>query len=180
MKSFFVFLTVALTALNMTGRAEDMPAMTKMRVKRVPPRTFLCTKQQLKIEEVPDFIRRSVKPLAQAAMDLKVGPAGPTVTSYLGYRGDPSQSFTAELDIPALQTAAQYKGPFYFRSAPEFKCASMIFQGSIKDIGSAWRSLVEQATEGDLKPTGNSREVYLSWEGEDSDNNVVELQLGVE
>ena len=154
--------------------------MTKMRVKRVPPRTFLCTKQQLKIEEVPDFIRRSVKPLSQAAMDLKVGPAGPTVTSYLGYRGDPSQSFTAELAIPALQSAAQYKGPFYFRSAPEFKCASMIFQGSIKDIGSAWRSLVEQATEGDLKPTGNSREVYLCWEGEDSDSNVVELQLGVE
>jgi hypothetical protein len=29
------------------------------------------------------------------------------------------------------------------------------------------------------EPTGESREVYLYWEGFDSPNNIVELQLGL-
>jgi len=178
MKRLATLVIAALSCLSL--RAEDDSSTTKMRVKQIAPRTFLCTKETLKIEEVPAFIHRAITPLLKASNDLKVGNVGPPVMSYLGYRGDPSQPFTAELAIPAPAAVENYKGPYYFRSAGEFKCASVIYQGPVNAIGEAWMALVRQATEAGLKPKGDSREVYLWWEGEDSKNNVIELQLGVE
>jgi effector-binding domain-containing protein len=178
MKRMAYFLIAVLACFG--ARAEDDSSTTKMRVKQVAARTFLCTKETLKIEDVPAFIRRTITPLVEASTDLKIGNAGPPLMSYLGYRGDASQPFTAELAIPARAAAENYKGPFYFRSAGPFKCASVIYQGPVTKVGEAWMALVTQATEAGLKPKGDSREVYLWWEGEDSQNNVIELQLGLE
>ena len=179
MKSFCLASLLALTLFTGSVLAAD-PAAGKMRVKEVAARTFFCTKKELKIEQEPEFIRASIRPLMEASTDLKLGYVGAPTLSYIGYRGEREKSFTAELGVPVRKKSDEKKGGFYFREAPKFKCASIIIQGRVDKVGESWMALVQQATDSGHIPSGESREVYLAWEGEESENNIIELQLGLQ
>jgi hypothetical protein len=48
----------------------------------------------------------------------------------------------------------------------------------LSQIGEAWQKFVAIAqTKGE--PTEESRELYLYWEGHDSPNNIIELEMGL-
>ena len=46
-------------------------------------------------------------------------------------------------------------------------------------IGEAWQALAGEALAAGLTPNGHYREVYKQWLGDDSDGDIVELQMGL-
>jgi effector-binding domain-containing protein len=95
-------------------------------------------------------------------------------------KGDPSQSFTIEADFPYWTKNDEYQGPFAYRTAPKFKCASLIYQGPVSGTSAAWGKLVDAALHAGHHLTSESREVFLNWETPESVNNIIELQIGIE
>jgi len=83
-----------------------------------------------------------------------------------------------EIGVPIFANEAANAGAFYVRKVPKFKGAAAVFQGSLSQIGEAWQKFAATAqTKGE--PTEESRELYLYWEGHDSPNNIVELEMGL-
>jgi effector-binding domain-containing protein len=171
-------LLAAMVSLTMLARAADSLVLTDVRVKELAPRQFLCAKKQLKIAEMHEFATVTIEKLIGQATELKLAQTGPIMITYFNFHGDPEETFTGELAVPINVEHAMKGGDFYLRKTEKFKCASTIFQGQLTSLGMAWQNFVQTAmTNGE--PTGESREVYLYWEGFDSPNNIVELQLGL-
>jgi len=170
---FSLFIALSLTTV---GRAADPVTVTDVRIKEIQARQYLCAKKQLKLAELPDFATKTIADLYQKAAELKLGQAGPVVITYHDFRGDPEQTFTAELAVPIFVENVKDVNPFYVRKDAKVKCASVIYQGPLSGMGEAWQNFVSKAmAKGDA--TGDSREVFLYWEGHDSANNIIELQV---
>jgi effector-binding domain-containing protein len=62
----------------------------------------------------------------------------------------------------------------------DFYCASRTFEGSLHQLFEmGYQPLIEEINAVNLECSGESREVYHTWEGPDSENNVVEIQFGL-
>jgi effector-binding domain-containing protein len=71
-------------------------------------------------------------------------------------------------------------GDFKVREVPKFKCATMLYVGPANHrIGEAWQKLYDAIRARGLTSTDEERELYLYWEGPDSANNIVQVQVGV-
>ena len=176
MKHLFVFACAV--CLPLLARAADPAPLTEVRLKETAERQYLCAKKELKIAEMHEFATATIKQLMEKATELKLGQSGPILITYFNFRGDPDQKFTAEIGVPIGAKEAAVVGEFYVRKVPKFKCAAAVFQGPLMQIGEAWGKFVEMAmTKGE--PTEESRELYLYWEGHDSPNNIIELEMGL-
>ena len=177
MKRTALLLAAALAAFSATGADVDV---TKVRVKEVPEKRVFAAKKEIKMADVGEFAMQTLPELAKKATELKLGQRGPIMLCYHGFTGDYEKPFTIEADYPVWRDDDDYVGDFAFRTAPKFKCASVIYQGAPDGIGAAWQKLVSEAEAAGYKMTGESRELFLSWEAPDSANNITELQLGIE
>jgi predicted transcriptional regulator YdeE len=164
--------------LPLLARSADPAPLTEVRVKETAERKYLCAKKELKIAEMHEFAITTIKQLMEKATELKLMQGGPVLFTYFNFRGDPEQKFTVEIGVPIFANEAANAGAFYVRKVPKFKCAAAVFQGSLSQIGEAWQKFAATAqTKGE--PTEESRELYLYWEGHDSPNNIIELEMGL-
>ncbi len=63
---------------------------------------------------------------------------------------------------------------------PPFRCLSLLCTGAVQHGGEAMAALTQAAKDAGLKDTGEWREWYLYFEGDDSHNNVRMFQLGIQ
>ncbi len=173
-----LLLTGAL--VTMLQAADPESSLTPIRIKEIPEKQFFCLKKELLMAEVQAFAAEKFQELVRKATQLRLGQKGPLVLTISGYQGDPTKTFTAEVDFPYAEQNDDYKGAYAYRTAPKFKCASVIYQGPIGGTGESWGKLVQAAIAAGHQPTGESREVFLDFEGPDSKDNIIELQLGID
>jgi len=171
------FVTFAI-CLPLLAHAADPASLTEVRVKETAERQYLCAKKELKLAEMHEFAPATLQQLMEKATELKLMQGGPVLFTYFNFRGDPDQKFTLEIGVPIFANEGASTGAFYVRKVPKFKCAAAVFQGSLSQIGETWHKFVASAmTKGE--PMDESRELYLYWEGHDSPNNIIELELGL-
>jgi effector-binding domain-containing protein len=157
-------------------RAADPSPFTDVRVKETAPRSYLCMKKDVKLPALAEFAPDAVTQLMEKATELKLGQGGPIMLTYYNFSGDPAQTFTAEVGLPIWKKDVAKSADVYVRNVPKTKCASAIYQGPLTKIGDAWHSFATTAmSKGEV--TGESHELYLYWEGNDSPNKIIELQM---
>ena len=68
----------------------------------------------------------------------------------------------------------------YFESA-SYECIAKEYKGSVDGIGNAWESMMNEAQSNSiaLSPQNHCREVYKTWLGFDSSDNITELQTQI-
>jgi effector-binding domain-containing protein len=103
---------------------------------------------------------------------------GPPIFVYHGATGDPTAKFTLDtgLTVPADTKAL---GEFKVKKLPALHAATAYFTGPLASLGAAYAQFFPQLMQAGHIPTGDMREVYLFWEGPESANNVVEIQIGI-
>jgi hypothetical protein len=69
------------------------------------------------------------------------------------------------------------KAPFSARVEPEWACVSTLFRGPMTNILDAWREFFERVEKKGLACSDERREIYLKWQGHESEDNVTELQI---
>ena len=176
MKTPLTLLAPAVLAFLSAAHAGET---TKIRVKETPEARLFCAKKELKLAQLGDFARETIPALVKKATDLKLGQGGPVVITYIGYQGDPEQTFTAEIGIPIYSDEDAKEAGYYIRAVPKAKCASTIYQGSLKEIGEAWHKFADEVMR-THQPAGDGRELYFSVAGPESPDNIVELQFPVQ
>lgn len=102
----------------------------------------------------------------------------PAIFVYQGASGEPDKKFKLSTGYP-VKAGAKAIGDFKVNKLEGYRCASVYYTGSLTHIGDAYSELFTQLIKAGHKPTGQSRELYLFWDGEDSPNTVVEIQVGI-
>ena len=111
---------------------------------------------------------------AQAAAGI--AHAGPVVIRYFG-TGEPD-TWVMEVGVP-VKTGTQAAGEAQVKTLPPFRCAALLYWGSLEHISEPYAKLMQAIQEAGLEQTGENREWHYHFEGDVSPNNVIGLHMGI-
>jgi effector-binding domain-containing protein len=150
-----------------------------MQIKEIKPMNFLYFETETKVSELANFVGRVPKALQLEAAKLGLVVTGPVYWNYVGFAGDVSQPFVLEISIPVDEFPANYRGEFKLKRTSNFKCLSVMHEGSWLDIPKTYGSMMQYVMSHQLQPTFNNREVYVNCDFIDPLANITEIQMGI-
>ena len=100
---------------------------------------------------------------------------GPQVWIYNGADGNPNTEFDLLVGFPV----ASDKMDVNITALEEFKCATIIHKGDWGKFGETYCKIIEDITKQGYQMTGENREVYHQVDFENSENNITEVQIGI-
>lgn len=146
--------------------------------KEVPSKLYLAIRKNLTIPEIKSFAQDFLPKLCAEIEVLGLKIAGALEFMYFGIDGNPETKFDLIIAFPVSVRGAESTLFEYYESEP-FHCVHLDYKGDMNGIGEAWSAFIKTIVESGLTPTGQCREVYKIWIGDDSIDNVTELQMGI-
>jgi effector-binding domain-containing protein len=128
---------------------------------------------------IPALMRDLVPRLQKTIAPLGLGVAGPMVLVYPAAEADPVKPFDLELGI-LVPPGTQPSGEGKVRTLPAFRCATTVFTGPFMQVGKAYERLFPTLHASGKLPTREFRQMILFWENEQSPNNMMLIQVGIQ
>jgi hypothetical protein len=132
------------------------------------------------MDRIRTEIEELTKALREANVDLFADGAGYMMFTYKGVDpqnpGKPFKMSIGLLVAPGTKAVGKYE----VKELPPFKCVGGVFNGPLSSIPAAYAKHYGELVGGGSMPTDESRELFLYWEGEESQNNVVWILAGVQ
>lgn len=148
------------------------------KLKNVQRKLYLAAEKEVGLSDIPELEDSLLDQLHLEAerKDLKI--VGPTEYIFLS-RGDLPSSRLCIIGLPIEAKKGAPEEFFYYDSEP-FLCAQMDVKCSLKDLDKrGWRTLYQEVSHDGLYLANQHREIMKKWVGRDSDDNIIELELGV-
>jgi effector-binding domain-containing protein len=146
-------------------------------VKEVP--AYLHGSGKATIATFQESLKKTWEPLIAKAKAGGIVFTAVPIFVYHGATGQPDQEFSMETGFPVEAGTKDLDKDFTVSKLVAFHCATAYHSGPVKDLGKSYGELFGDIISADYKLTGETREVYLFWEGPESVNNVVEIQVGI-
>ena len=162
---------------NPAAPAAGETATSPMRVQELAAMTFFHTTIKTTYEKM-DVVGPIIEEMENAVREKNIQADGMVVFMYTGATQDPGKEFELSIGMPVVQGTAGFD-KWQVTDVPAFKCATVMHSGNVRSIGFAYQKLFGELMEKGLQPTGVTREFYMYWEGETSENNVMLVQVGV-
>lgn len=148
------------------------------RVGTAPEITLLETTYETTFAEM-DKVGGEIDGLLQAVKEGGIDADGYIIFVYKGVQQDMTKPFKLTIGIPVPKDTKP-TGKFEVTTLPAFKNVSTLYNGSLTNLPSAYKKHYGEVVGGGHMPTDEARELYLYWEGPQSNNNVVWIQAGVQ
>jgi hypothetical protein len=114
--------------------------------------------------------------LEAAQAEAHVGDGAPVIVRY--FPADTPDVYLMETGIPVKAGTAP-AGEAQVKTLPLYRCASLLYWGSLAHIGQAYEALMQAMREAGLEQTGEGREWHYHFEGDASPNNVIGLHMEI-
>jgi effector-binding domain-containing protein len=153
-------------------------AVTPMRVQQLVGAEHFCyAEAETTFANLKDTIDKLI-PLVNPPPERFARPFGDLIFVYDGPMDDPAKPFKLSIGMSVKPGTVAPAGT-KLRKLESIRAATAVYSGSLQHIGQAFGQLHSELREAGLQPTGQSRETYVYWEGHDSANNVIILQIAV-
>ena len=143
--------------------------------KRVIAGSFTTTFSKMN-GEVNPFIENLMTELESAGYV----PAGPMEFIYKGATNDPNKEFQLEVAQPVNGSPSGELNNFELKQTPILNCVSHSYVGPMDKIMATYDELFGNIQKEKLVPTDEVREVYHNWVSLSSEENIVEIQVGIQ
>ena len=150
----------------------------EMHLQTVPAQDFIYGSAETTFEKIGDVVNKYIPLLVDGIQEGKIIQKSCAMFVYKGMVEDMSKPFTLEVGW-CVSDKAKEVGELKLRKTAEFKCATILYTGSLSNRGKAYEKLMPAVLAAGLKPAGDSREMYLYFEEPESPNNVVQIQMGI-
>jgi effector-binding domain-containing protein len=158
-----------------TQPAEEAFTLTPPRVTQLKAATLLYFSDSATYGTVGGVITRRLLELRGIMKREGISLRGAPVIIYHGANLDPNAQFVVDVGMPVTEgTTAIGKTQVRSLSA---KSLVAIFMGSIHQIGRPYDRMYTQLNSDGVAPTDEYREHYLYWEGDESPNNVIMIEI---
>ncbi|MGL1933407.1 MAG: hypothetical protein OCD01_00230 [Fibrobacterales bacterium] len=118
--------------------------------------------------------------LMQDIQDAGIAITGPALFEYIGCSEDIDKEFTLNICFP-VASGTTYAGNYTLVTTEPFICLETEYKGTLADLGSkGWAPFMQGIMKDGTPLTDISREVYVKWDGPESSDNVVLLQMGIQ
>jgi len=128
-------------------------------------------------EEVNPFIEKLMTTLESAGLK----PSAPMEFIYKGATDDMDKKFLLEIVQPVSGDAdPKNLSGLKLKETPAFTCVQHRYKGKMDGIMNAYDQLFANISKESLAPTDEVREVYQNWVSLSSDQNIVDIQVGIQ
>jgi effector-binding domain-containing protein len=148
----------------------------EMHIQNLPAVNYLYGSSETTFEKLKDVVDKYLPMLTKGIEAGEIHPKGNATFIYRGVQEDMSKPFTLEVGWAVSQTT-KAAGELKLKKLPAVRCATMLYTGSLANIPKVFEKLMPAVAKAGLTPAGDVRECYLNWEGPDSPNNVIQVQL---
>lgn len=150
-----------------------------MEIKDFNPITVLCFTKQVTLDDLQEFVRIKARELYFDAVKSNLEIAGPVYWIYYGMDGNPKTVFTLEVALPVSENG-KYKGDFQIKKLRPFKCLSSWHKGSWEKLADTYGALFLEIGKKSYTHTGECREIYQHLDFLNEENNLTEVQVGIQ
>jgi len=112
--------------------------------------------------------------LLAAKAEAHVG--GPVIIRY--FPTDTPPAYLMEVGFP-VEAGTLPAGEAQIKTLPPYRCASLLYWGSLEHMGQAYETLMQAIKAAGLDQTGEGREWHYHFEGDASPNNVIGLHMEI-
>jgi effector-binding domain-containing protein len=144
----------------------------KIRTKETEPFVFLHGEKTAAYDKIPVAGQKIMDALNRYIHKNKVDVLGPPVWSYNPLK----EKLRLKAGFP-VKKGTRGRAPFAARTEPAWECVSAEFKGPMDHIIEAWIEFFAAAEKKGLHCDDQRREIYRTWVGFDSPDNVTELQI---
>jgi effector-binding domain-containing protein len=164
--------------LSAQGAPATQPAFSigDVQVQDLKGYSYAFISSQANLEHLIEIINTLIPQLNGAIDAGTLHARGPGVFTYHGASMDRQKWFTLDIGIMVVD-GSQAPAGFGVRQVPNLHCATVLYTGSTEHLPAAYEKLFSEVGKRGLEPTDVTREVYLYWEGRESPNNVIQLQV---
>ncbi len=149
-----------------------------MEIKTQAPVKVMYKSLKTTLSNLKQDVGQVPEDLYAEAAKLGLQPSGPQHWVYFDASDDPNKEFTLQMCLPVQGVASSDK--YEFQELPEFKHTSTLHNGSWDNFHNTYDQFFKDIFGKGLKPTNQVREVYLTVDMEKPENNVTEIQAGIE
>jgi effector-binding domain-containing protein len=150
-----------------------------MTAKEINPIRTLCFTQQVTLTGLQQFVGVKAQELCREAVQHNLEIMGPVYWVYDGMDGKPETVFTLDICIP-VAGGRNYNGQFTLKQLGAFKCLTDWHNGSWSAFPATYGRLFQEIGKRQYIPSGQCREIYLHVDFEHEENNVTEVQIGIQ
>jgi len=150
-----------------------------MTIKEINPITVLSFRQQVTLTGLQQYVGVKAQELYREAVQHNLGVMGPVYWGYYGMDGKPETVFTLEICLP-VAGGENYKGEFALKQLGAFKCLSDWHNGAWSDFPATYGRLFQEISKKQYIPSGQCREIYQHIDFVHEENNLTEVQVGIQ
>jgi effector-binding domain-containing protein len=150
----------------------------QMRVQTMREETFFhVTGRPVPMSALDEELDRLIPLLEAAQAEAGIAQVGPVVIRYYLLSGG-ADTYVMELGVP-VSPDTPAAGEAQVKVLPSYRCASLLYWGSLAHIVPAYEALLGAIKDAGLQQTGEGREWHYHFEGDVSPNNVLGLHMGI-
>lgn len=149
----------------------------EMRVQTLPAMTLIFASEKTSFDKFLNVVNKVMPQLNKGLEEGKFRSAGCCVLRYRDFKAM-DQPFTFDVGWVVPDNTKPIEGLKVEKTQP-FKCATLLLTGAPANLSKAYEKLVGQMTAAGHQPGNESREMYLYWEGPESPNNVIQIQMAI-
>lgn len=149
-----------------------------MQTKEIKPIVSLCFTTETTMNDMLKYVRVKANELHRSAIENNLEVTGPVYWVYHGMDGNPATRFTLEICVPVF-VAEKYSGPFEIKHLPSFTSATEIHQGAWELMPQTYQKLIGEILQNGKTMTGTCREMYINMDFKNPENNITEIQIGI-
>jgi effector-binding domain-containing protein len=147
-----------------------------MEIKEISPMTVFYRTMQTTLSEMNQYVVTTPSEMYHEALKEGIEITGPQVWIYQGMDGNPNTCFTLEIALPVIKPLISN---LQFKELPASKCATLIHKGDWGKLKDSYEKLIGEIIESDNTMNMCCREVYTVVEAPGSENNITEIQMGI-
>jgi len=147
-----------------------------MEIKQVKPTKVFGKEIKTSIKTIWNHVQVLPDAIMNEINLKKLSVEGPQVWIYNGADGNPDTVFDLLIGFPV----AYDKMDTNITALNEFKCATIIHKGDWSKFNVTYNQIIGDVIKNGLQMTGECREVYHQVDFENVENNLTEIQIGIE
>lgn len=150
-----------------------------MEIKNVDPKTVFFYAGSATLKTISEIANREIPKLMEAAQKLQIKEVAPMEFHYYGCAENPETEFDMEIAMVVEKPLHDYRGSYHFKTTSPFKCAVTLHKGALNKLGDTYNQFMPEIFKSGHQPSDENREVYTVYETMDSENNITEIQVGL-
>lgn len=150
-----------------------------MQIKTLNSFTALCFSVQTNLEGLYRYVRVKARELYKDAIASNLEITGPVYWIYTGMDGRPETIFKLEIVIP-VSKPQNYSGSFLITEVAPIKSLYTTHFGSWEKLPETYGSLFGEIGLKGYVPTGICREMYINMDFNIPENDITEVQIGIQ